>query len=71
MLTNKHVRSLDLLDGTLESQKEHCHKSRRTLMSQQELKIAQFTPNQLEMKTHSPALVPQPSHIPHFTRKVA
>ena len=40
----KHVRSLDFLDGTSESPQEHCHKSRRTLMSPQECEIAWCTP---------------------------
>ena len=39
----KHVRSLDLFDGTPQSPQEHCHKSRRTLLSLQECKIAQCT----------------------------
>ena len=34
----KHIRSLDLLDWTLESPQEHCHKTRRTLMSPQKCK---------------------------------
>ena len=35
----KHIRSLDLLDWTLESPQQHCHKTRRTLMSPQEAKL--------------------------------
>ena len=66
----KHVRSLDLLDGTTESPQEHCHKSRGTLISLQQCKIVLCTPNQLEMTPVSPALAPWPSHIPHQTRQV-
>ena len=50
MFPIKHIRSLDLLDGTPESPQEHCHKSRRTLMSLQEVEIARCPPNQMEMK---------------------
>ena len=68
---NQQVRSLDLLDGTPESPQEHCHKSTRTLMSSQECKIAQCTPNQLKMKINSPELPPEPSHVSHHTRQLA
>ena len=54
----KHIRSLDLLDWTLESPLKHCHKTRRTLMSPQERKIDWCTPNQLKMKHISPSLNP-------------
>ena len=67
MFPIKHVRSLDLLDVTPESPKEHCHKSRWTLMPRQEGEIAWCTPNQLEMKRETPALAPEPSRIPHHT----
>ena len=67
----KHVRTLDLLDGTPESPQKHCHKPRRTLMSPEEYQIAQCTPNQVEMKPDFPALAPEPSRIPHDTRQVA
>ena len=67
MFPIKHVRSLDLLDGTPDSPQEHCHKSRRTVMSPQEWEITQCTPNQLEMKTDFPALAPEPSRIPQHT----
>ena len=40
MLLSKHVSSLDFLDRTPESPQEHCHKTRWTLMSTQECKIA-------------------------------
>ena len=43
----KHIRILDLLDWTLESPQQDCHKTRRTLMSPQERKIDWCTPNQL------------------------
>ena len=36
----KHVRSLDFFDRTSESGQEHCNKTRWTLMSTQECKIA-------------------------------
>ena len=71
MFPNKHVRSIDLLDGTPESPQEHCHNSRRKLMSLQECEIARCTPNQLEMKPDSPALAPEPCCFPHHTRHVA
>ena len=61
----KHVRSLDLLDGTPANPQENCHKSRRTLMSMQERERAWCTPNQLEMKHNSPSLAPEPSYLPH------
>ena len=63
----KQVRSLDLLDGTTESPPEVPHKSRRTLISQQECEIALYSPNQLEMKTSSPALASEQGPIPHHT----
>ena len=66
-----HLRSVDLLDGIPESPQEPFHKTRRTLMSPQECKIAQFTPNQLEMKTYYSALAPEPSRIPHHRQQVA
>ena len=47
MFPTQHVSSVDLLDGTPESPQEHCHKSRKTLMSPQEHEIAQYTPNEL------------------------
>ena len=56
-----------MLDGTPESTQEHCHKSRRTLMSLQKCKIAWWTPNQLEMKAESPAWDPEQSCVPHHT----
>ena len=67
MFPIKHARNLDLLDGTSESPQEHFHMSRRTLMSLQEHEIAQCTPNQLEMKSDSLALAPEPACIPHYT----
>ena len=67
----KQVRKVDLLDGTPESFQEHCHKTRRTLMSTQECKIAQCTPNQLEIMPHSTALDPEQFPVPHYTGQVA
>ena len=49
MFPIKHVRNLDLLDGTPEIPKKHCHKPTRTMMSLQECEIALCTPNQIEM----------------------
>ena len=54
----KHIRSFDLLHWTLESPQQDCHKTRRTLMSNQERKIDWCTPNQLKMKHISPSLNP-------------
>ena len=48
MFPIKHVRSLDLLGGTPETPKEHCHKSRGFLMSPQVHEMDRCTPNQLE-----------------------
>ena len=56
MFPIKNVRSLNVLDGTPESPQENCHKSRGTLLSPQECKIAQCTTSQLEMKPISPSL---------------
>ena len=67
----KQVRSLDLLDGATESSPEILHKWRGTLMSPQECKIAQCSPNQLKMMTDSPALASEQSPIPHHTGQVA
>ena len=50
----KHVRRLNVLDGTTESLKDHCHKTRGSLLSPQECKIARCMPSQLEMKPISP-----------------
>ena len=67
----KQVRSLDLLDGTLESPQEYPHNSGRTLMSLKECEIVQCSPNQLEMTPSSHALAPEQSPIPLHTRQVA
>ena len=67
----KQVRSLDLLDGTTESQQEIPQKSRRTLMSLQEYEIPQGNPNQLKIKPYFPALAPEQFPVPHQTRQVA
>ena len=61
MFPIKHVRSLGFLDGTSETPEEHCHKSRRALMSPHECEKAQCIPNQIEMKPESPALAPESS----------
>ena len=52
----KHVRILDLLDGTPESPQQCCQETRRTMMSPQKWKIALCTPNHLEIKPISRAL---------------
>ena len=63
----KQVRSLDLLDGTIESPSEIPQKPRRTLMSPLECEIALCSPNQLEMMTNSPALASEQCPIRHHT----
>ena len=67
----KHERSLDFLYGAPESPQEHRHKSRETLRSPQQHIRAPCTPNQLKMRPNSPALAPEPSHIPHQTQQSA
>ena len=52
-LPSKHERSLDLLDGTLDSPPESPHPSQRTLMSPKKCEIARCSPNQLEIKPDS------------------
>ena len=68
MFPIKHVRNLDLLDGTPESHQEHCDMSTRTPMSLQECEIPRSTPNQLDLKLDSPSFVPEPSSVPRHTR---
>ena len=63
----KDVRSLDLLDGISEIPQEQRHKSRRTLMSQQEREIALCSTNELEMTLDSHAMSPEQFPIPHHT----
>ena len=63
----KHVRSLNLLEGTLESPPEHPHMSRITLMSPQKCEIAWCSPNQLEIMPDSPPLPPEQFTLPHHT----
>ena len=46
------------LGSILEGPQQHCHKTRRTLMSPQECKIARCTQNQIEMRPISPAPAP-------------
>ena len=67
----KHVRGLDLLDGTPESPQEHPHKSQMTLMSPKECEIVQCIPNQIEMMPDSPLLDLDKSPFPHHTRHAA
>ena len=67
----KQVRSLDLLDGTLESPPEHSHTSRGTLMSPQEYEIDWCSPNQNEIPPNSPSLASEQSPVPHHTGQVA
>ena len=71
MFPIKHVRSLDLLDGTLEGPPEQPHTFRRTLMSPQECEIARCTLYQLEMKPISTSLSPELARVPHHTEQVA
>ena len=71
MIPIKHVRRIDLLDGTPESPPEHPNTSRRTLMSLQECEIAHCSPNQLEITPDSHALATEQFPVPHHTRKVA
>ena len=71
MFPIKQGRSLDLLDGTLESTPEIHHKSRRTLMSPQECEIARCSPNELEIMPDSPELDPEKFPVRHHTRQVA
>ena len=71
MFPSKHVRNLDLLDGTPESPQEQPHKSRMTLMSPKECKIFPCNPNQFEMTPDSPILDLVQSPVPHHTRQVA
>ena len=60
-----------MLDGTKESPPEVPNKSRRTLMSPQECQIAWSSPNQLEMRTNSPALASEQCPIPDHTGRVS
>ena len=60
-----------MLDVTTNSPPEIPEKSRRTLMSPQECEIAQYSPNQLEMMTNTPALASEQFPIPHPTGQLA
>ena len=71
VLPIKQVRSVDLLDVTAESPQEHCHKSRRTLMSPYEAERDRCTPIQLEIKHDDTALVPEPFCFPQHIEHVA
>ena len=53
MFPVEQVRSHNVLDGTPESPQDHYSKTRGTLLSPQECKIAQCTPSQLEMEPMS------------------
>ena len=65
----KDVRSLNLLDRTLESPPEHPHTSRGTLMSLQGFEIAWCSPNQLKIMPDSPALAPEEIPVPIIHNK--
>ena len=67
----KHIRSLDLLVGTLDRPPVHPHTSRRTLMSPDECEIALCSPNHLEMTTNSPALASEQCSFPYHTGQLA
>ena len=69
MFAIKHVRILDVLNGTTESPPEIADKSKRTLMSLQECEIALASPNQLEIKPDSPALSAVQFLVPNQTGK--
>ena len=67
----KHVRSLNVLDGTPEHPQENCHKKRGKLLSPQECKIALCTSSQLKMKPIAPSLALEIFRVPHHTEQVA
>ena len=67
---NQNVRSLDLLDGTLDSPPEHPLTS-TTLMSLQESEIARCSTNELMITPDSPAFSPEQFPVPHHTRQMA
>ena len=71
MFPIKHVRNLDLLDGTPESTQEQPHKSRMTLMSPKECETVRCKWNQFEMTPDSTVfdLVQYPA--PQHTRQLA
>ena len=71
LFTIKHVRSLDLLDGTAESPPEIPDMSRNTLMSRQECETARCIPNQLEMTTNSPSSASEQCPFAHHTGQLA
>ena len=60
-----------MLDGTTESPPEITHKSRKTLMSPQEVEIARGSIYQIEMMTNSTALASEQCPIPHHTGQLA
>ena len=57
-----------MLDGTPECPQDDWHKTKRTLLSPQECKIA---PCQLEMKPIIPSLAPELSGVPYHAEQVA
>lgn len=67
----QHERTLDFLDGTTESPREHCPKSPGTLTSLQPPKSLPCTINQLEMRPDSTALAPELFCLSHYTWLVA
>ena len=71
MFPIKQVRSLDLPLRTTDSPPEIPHKSRKTLMSQQECEISRCSQNQLEMTTNSPALASKQCPIHHQTGQLS
>ena len=71
MFPIKHLRSLKLIDGTLESPPKHDHMSRRTLMSPQECEIERCSPNHHKITHDSLALCPEKFPVPHHTWQVA
>ena len=58
MFPIKHIKSLNVLDGTQESPQENSHKTRGTLLSPQECKLVRCTPSQLEMRPNFLSLAP-------------
>ena len=50
----KHVRCLNMFDGTPESPKDHCHKTRGTLLSPQECKKSSVYPKSTQDEANFP-----------------
>ena len=55
---NQTCKEPQCANGTPESPQDHCPKTRETLLSPQESKVARCTPSQREMKPISPSLAP-------------